>query len=115
MALVCILVAAPSVYDRTLKLSNGSGRIGEAGVLAALSTLIAVLSVGVVRRWRWTFWLILAAFVAGVLRVPAAILEISGVISTRDPTWYIVFQGVLGVVLFMIGLALWAGYRRASV
>jgi hypothetical protein len=39
--------------------------------------------VGVVRRWRWTFWLILVAFLFGVLRVPAAVLQFTG-IRVRD-------------------------------
>jgi hypothetical protein len=115
IGLVIILVAAPSVYDRTLKLASGNRGIGEVGFLAAISALIALLSLGVVRHWRWTFWLILVAFLAGVLRVPASILEISGTISTRDPTWYVLFQGVLGVIQFIIGLALLAGYRQAGV
>jgi hypothetical protein len=115
IGLVIILVAAPSVYDRTLEIASGNRGIGEVGFLAAISALIALLSLGVVRHWRWTFWLILVAFLAGVLRVPASILEISGTISTRDPTWYVLFQGVLGVIQFIIGLALLAGYRQAGV
>ena len=114
VGLVIILVAAPSVYDQSLKLASGTRRIGEAGFLAAISALIALLSLGVVRHWRWTFWVILVAFLAGVLRVPASILEISGTLSTRDPTWYVLFQGVLGVVQFIIGLTLLAGYRKAG-
>jgi hypothetical protein len=37
-----------------------------------------MLAVGVVRRWRWTFWLILVAFLFGVLRVPVAALQLTG-------------------------------------
>jgi hypothetical protein len=46
--------------------------------LAALSAFIGLLAVGVVRRWRWTFWLILVAFLFGVLRVPVAALQLRG-------------------------------------
>src|SRR5262249_23142389 len=46
----------------------------------ALTLLLVVLGIGVVRRWRWTFWLILVAFLAGLLRVPAAILQVLGVV-----------------------------------
>jgi hypothetical protein len=30
-----------------------------------------------VRHWCWTFWLILIAFLTGVLRVPVAILQLT--------------------------------------
>jgi len=36
-------------------------RLAEIAFLTALSTCIALLSIGVVRRWRWVFWLILVA------------------------------------------------------
>jgi hypothetical protein len=49
--------------------------------------------VGVLRRWRWTFWLILVAFLAGVLRVPVAILQLAGFLHASAPTWHVVFQG----------------------
>jgi hypothetical protein len=83
--------------------------------VAALTVFIALLSIGVLRRWRWTFWLVLVAFLAGVLRVPLAILQLTGVLVADGPAWYVVFQGLLGVVQVMIGLAMVAGYRRAGV
>jgi hypothetical protein len=33
----------------------------------------------------------------------------------HPPTWYLLFQGLLGLVEFAIGLAMVAGYRRADV
>jgi len=53
--------------------------------LLALAAFIVVLSVSVLRRWRWAFWLILVAFLAGVLRVPVAILQLTGVLSASAP------------------------------
>lgn len=61
------------------------------------------------------FWLVPVAFLAGVLRVPVAILQLTGALAAPGPTWYVAFQGVLGVVQFAIGLAMVAGYRRAGV
>jgi hypothetical protein len=113
-SLLVILVAAPEVYDQALRLPSGS-RWGEAAFLATLSGFIVLLAVGVIRRWRWTFWLILVAFLAGVLRVPVAILQLTGVLAASGPSWYVVFQGLLGVVQFAIGLVMVAGYRRAGV
>ena len=60
VSLLVILVVAPEVYDQALSLPGGRGV--ELAVLAALSGFIGVLAVGVVRRWHWTFWLILVAF-----------------------------------------------------
>jgi hypothetical protein len=73
------------------------------------------LCIGVLRRWRWIFWLILVAFLSGVLRVPVAILQFAGVLSASVPTWYVVFQGLIGLTQFAIGLAMLAGYRRSGV
>jgi hypothetical protein len=105
-SLLVILVAAPEVYDQALGLPTGD-RTAELGFLAALTGFIALLVIGVVRRWRWTFWLILVAFLAGVLRVPVAILQLTGVLAARGPTWYVVVQGLLGVVSSPSGLSWW--------
>jgi hypothetical protein len=115
ISLTVILAVAPHVYDRTLKLPGDDRRIGEAIFLLALSVFLTLLSVGVVRRWRWTFWLILVAFLAGALRVPASIFEVAGVISATGPTWYALFQALLGVLQFAIGLVMLAGHRRGGV
>jgi hypothetical protein len=113
VSLLVILAAAPEVYDQALRLPNGHGG-AELAVLAALSCFIGLLVVGVVRRWRWTFWLILVAFLFGVLRVPVAVLQATGTLAANTPTWYVAYQALLGVVQFGIGLVMVAGYRRAG-
>jgi hypothetical protein len=50
----------------------------------------------------------------GVLRVPVAVLQLTGALAAPDPTWYVGFQGLLGVVQFTIGLVMVAGHRRAA-
>jgi hypothetical protein len=55
------------------------------------------------------------AFLAAVLRVPTAILQVLGVVPQAGPTWYLLFQAVLGLIQFVIGLATLAGYRRAGI
>ena len=63
-SLVVIRAAAPEVYDQALRLPpNWPGWVGTA-FLVALAAFIVLLAVGVLRRWRWTFWLILVAFLA---------------------------------------------------
>jgi len=74
-----------------------------------------LLGIGVVRRWRWTFWLIVVAFIAGVLRVPASILQLSGVLPSESPSWYVLLQAIMGFMQVGIGLAMLAGYRRSGV
>ena len=59
---ITILAAAPQVYDQTLRRAPGSLWMAEATFVIALSALIGVISVGVVRRWHWIFWAILAVF-----------------------------------------------------
>ena len=114
VSLVVILVAAPEVYDQALRLP-GAGGVAEIAFLAALTGFITLLAVGVVRRWRWLFWLIMVAFLAGVLRVPVAILQLTGTLAAGTPTWYVTFQGLIGLVQLAIGLAMLAGYRRSGV
>lgn len=115
VALVVILVAAPGIYDQALRLPGGERKLPTLAFLAAVSTFLVLLGIGVVRRWRWTFWLILVAFILGVLRVPASILQLTGVLSEEVPTWYVVMQALIGVVQFVIGLLMLAGYRREGV
>jgi len=113
-SLVVILVAAPEVYDQALRLREGSAAM-EVAFLAALTAFIGLLTVGVLRRWRWIFWLVLVAFFAGVLRVPVAVLQLTGVLAADVPAWYVIFQGVIGLVQVAIGLAMLAGYRRSGI
>jgi hypothetical protein len=114
-SLVVIRAAAPAVYDQALRFPPGWPRWAPTAFLLALVVFIGLLTVGVLRRWRWIFWLILVAFLAGVLRVPVAILQVAGVLHASTPSWYVVFQGLIGVLQVTIGLAMAAGYRRAGV
>jgi hypothetical protein len=114
-SLVVIRVAAPDVYDQALKLPPSWPGWAGIAFLLALTGFIALLAVGVLRRWRWAFWLILVAFLAGVLRVPVAILQLAGVVAVDVPSWYLVFQGLVGVAQLAIGLTMLADYRRSGV
>jgi hypothetical protein len=115
ISLVAILVLSPEVYAQTLRFAPGDTKTIEVVFLVALSTLIATLAVGVLRRWRWTFWLILVAFLFGVLRLPASALQLVGVMPASGPTWYVLLQGAIGAIQFLIALAMFAGYRKAGV
>jgi hypothetical protein len=114
ISLIVILVTAPEVYDEALP-ALGHRRAVEIAFLVLLSVFLGLLGVGVVRRWRWIFWLILAAFGLGLLRVPAAVLQLTGGLAPAGPTWYVVFQGVIGLVQFAIALVMLADYRRSGI
>jgi hypothetical protein len=114
VGLVAIFVLSPDIYAQALRLVPGERRTIEMVFLAALSALIVLLGIGVLRRWRWIFWLILIAFLFGVLRVPASMLQLVGLLPATGPPWYETLQGTIGVVQFVIALAMLAGYRRAG-
>ncbi len=98
MSLIVIFAVAPEVYEQALRLPPGSARSVGLAFLMGLSVFIALLGVGVLRRWRWTFWLIVVAFLIGVLRIPASVLELIGVLPKAGPTWYVFYQALLGLV-----------------
>jgi hypothetical protein len=60
------------------------------------------------------FWLILIAFAAGVIRVPVAVLQLSGHMTAEGPDWYIVLQAAIGLVQVAVAVAMIAGYRQAG-
>ena len=109
--LVFLLVADPAIYADALR-PLPTGMWTDVGFLAMLCAFLAFLAVGVIRRWRWMFWLVVVAFSAGALRVPASALELAGRLPTTGPGWYVALQGVIGIVQLAIGLALIRGYRR---
>jgi hypothetical protein len=115
VSLVAILATAPEIYDQVLKLPNGGVRLAELGFLVAITVFIAFLSIGVLRRWRWAFWLIVVAFLFGVLRVPASALQLTGVLPAAFPSWYVLLQALLGLVQFTIGILMLVVYRRAGI
>jgi len=115
LALVAILVFSPDVYAQALQRVPGDIGVIEVAFLVALSALIGLLLAAVVRRWRWAFWLILVAFLFGLLRLPASVLQLAGVMHGTGPAWYEVLQGAIGLIQFLIALAMVRGYRRAGV
>lgn len=115
ISLIVIVAVAPEILAGTPTLPGGDRRGAEAAFLVALSAFLALVGVGVIRRWQWMFWLILVAFLAGPLRVPASALELMGVLPASGPAWYLLVQAAIGLVQFAIGLAMLSGLRRAGV
>jgi hypothetical protein len=115
IALVVIFVFSPEVYTSTLQQVPGDIVAIELAFLVALSALIGLLVAAVVRRWQWAFWLIVVAFLFGILRLPASGLQLVGVWPATGPTWYEVLQAVIGLIQFLIALAMLRGYQRVGV
>ncbi len=114
LIVVVILVAAREVVDQAMRL-QGNQQPAEIGAPLLLTALFGLLATGVIRNWRWTFWLILVAFLAGILRVPIAGLQLAGIVPGQGPAWYVSLQAILGLIQFVIALAMLAGYRRVGV
>jgi hypothetical protein len=121
-AVVAILVAARDVYhqilNQALQVGNlpiSSQRPAELSVLLVLTALLLLLTAGVIRSWRWTFWLILIVFFAEILHVVTSALQLAGVVPGQGPAWYVLFQAVIGLTQFVIALAMLVGYRKAGV
>lgn len=112
VSLALILVGAPEVYDATLRQPPLDLHAAEAVFFALITGVIGLLTIGVLRRWRWIFWLLTVAFLSGVLHAPAALLELTEILPTADPAWYVLLQAFVGLLQFAVGLLMVVGYRR---
>ena len=111
---VALLLAARPVYDQILSLSGNRAQ-AEIPALLVLTALFGALSIGVIRGWRWTFWLIVVVFLVGLLRALYSALQLIGIVPRQGPVWYVVLPAPIGLVQFGIAVVMLAGYRRAGV
>jgi hypothetical protein len=117
LAVVVILAADRPIVAQVggLPGRGPAADIGAILVLTVLTALLTLLSDGVIRGWRWTFWLILVVFLLGIRTVPVAALELSGRLTQQGPTWYVLFMGVVGLAQFGIGVAMLIGWRGSGI
>jgi hypothetical protein len=116
--LLAVYVAAPSIYAQTLLLQPSPTDRYPFPVtlfLVVILVFIAVLIVGVMRHWRWVFWLLLVAFGCMILEIPATILQLTGVLPSIFPVWYSLCR--MGVAMIAVVIAVWMGqiYRHYGV
>jgi len=114
LAVVLILVADSAILDQVGGLPI-HGLPADIGAVLVLTALLALLSAGVVRGWRWTFWLILIVFLLGIRTVPVAVLELTGRLPQQGPTWYVLFTVLVGLAQLGVGVTMLAGWRRSGV
>ena len=108
LSALAVYLADPTIYTKVLMLeSTTADRYPLPGTLflMALLIFITVLIVGVLRHWRWLFWLLLVANSFSILEVPATILQLNGVIPNPYPAWYSLYR--MGVAVIQVGIAIW--------
>ena len=108
ISLLVVYVTSPSIYAQSLSLTSSPANRYPVPVtlfLVGILAVIALLILGVVRHWRWVFWLMLIAFSASVLQLPVELLQIFGVLPLTSPLWYSLFR--LAVAVLELGLAVW--------
>ena len=123
VTVVVILTADRSTFDQAMRqlgpnlpqMVEGNQTLADAVALLVLTALFCILSIGVIRSWRWAFWLILIAFLVNSVRVPLAVLQILGIASSRSPTLIVTLQLVAASVMLLVALAMLAGYRKAGI
>jgi hypothetical protein len=116
--LLAVYLVAPSIYVQVLLGHEAAADTRPAYVTAfivAILLLVVLLVVGVLRRWRWVFWLVLVAFTAQIIAVPIDVLQLAGVMSLPYPVWYETIR--LAVSILQIGIGVWMIwlYRRCGV
>ena len=115
---IVVYVTTPSIYTNILLLHpSPMDRYPFVATLflMALVVFIAVLLIGIRQQWRWLFWLLLIAFGAMILDIPATILQLTGVVPSLFPVWYSLCR--MGVSLLAVIIAAWmlSIYRHYGV
>ena len=108
LSALVVYVADPTIYTKVLMLESTTVDrypLPATLFLIALLILITVLIVGVLRHWRWLFWLLLLANSFSILEVPATILQLNGVIPNPFPTWYSLYR--MSIAVIQVGIAIW--------
>src|SRR6266566_1362366 len=108
LSLMVVYLADPAIYAQSLSLTSSPADRYPVPVtlfLVGVLVLITLLSFGVVRHWRWVFWLMLVAFAGSALQIPVTLLQIADVLSSSDPLWYGLFR--MGGAVVELALAVW--------
>lgn len=117
-SLIAIYVDAPEIYVQTLMLRPDPADthpLVTTAFMAAIAVFVAVLALGIVRRWRWLFWLVMVAFTLSALQIVAMPFELAGLVPPHLPAWYALFRALVAVVQVAIGLWMIRIYRHCGV
>ena len=108
LSALVVYIADPTIYTKVLMLESTTVDrypLPATLFLIALLIFITVLIVGVLRHWRWLFWLLLVANSFSILEVPATILQLNGVIPNPYPVWYSLYR--MSIAVIQVGIAIW--------
>lgn len=120
-SLMIIYATDPSIYTQTLLLaSTARDRYPWPATLflVGIAIFLAILVWGILRRWRWLFWLLLLAFGFSILEIPATLLQLAGFLPAFPgpfPLWYSVYR--MSIAAIEGGIAVWMSqvYRQHGV
>ena len=118
LSLLVVYLADPAIYAQSLSLTSSPADRYPVPVtlfLVGVLVLITLLSFGVVRHWRWLFWLMLVAFAGSALQIPVTLLQIADVLPSSDPLWYSLFRMEGAVVELALAVWMISIYRREGV
>ena len=108
LSVLVVYIADPSIYTQGLSLKpSATDRypIPATLFLVSLLTFIGVVIIGILRHWRWLFWLLFVAFAASILQIPATLLQFAGVLPESFPVWYSLYR--MGIAVLEVGFAIW--------
>jgi hypothetical protein len=116
--LLAVYITTPALYVQVLlgaKANADARPIGLTAFLIAILCLVSLLMVGVLRRWRLVFWLVLLAFCFEIIAVPIDALQLAGVMPLMYPVWYTIIRlAVSGLQIAIGGWMIWL-YLRCGV
>jgi hypothetical protein len=118
LSLLVVYALQPQIYAQVLGAKAPAAERYPAiatAFCAAILLFIAVLVVGVVRRWRRLYWLLALAFTISALQVPAGALELAGVLPDPFPAWYTVYRSAVALGEAALGIWLLVAWRRWGV
>lgn len=116
--LIVVYAVAPEIYVQTLMLNPDPADahpLVTTLFMVAIALLVGALAVGIVRRWRWVYWLVMLAFTLSALQIVAFPFELAGVVPPHFPAWYAVLRALVAVVQLAIGIWMLRLYRRCGV
>ncbi len=116
--LVILYLVAPSIYLDTLQLKAQPTDTHPLAVnlfFVAIILFVAAGGYGVLRGWRWVFWVAMLAFLASALEIPAGILQLVGVIPIQQPTWYVLLRMAISVVELALGVWMLRVWRACGI
>ncbi|MEO7002841.1 MAG: hypothetical protein ABI068_13565 [Ktedonobacterales bacterium] len=124
MFLFVVYAITPEIYVEALLNKGAVGPTGATGdhplvatlFLVAILLFVATLMLGVWRRWRWLFWLVLAAFAFAPLSILGTVLELNGIATPAPiPLWYGLARIVAALIQLAFAVWMFRLYRRCGV